>query len=117
MVNVVQQGINRISFDDSEVQPICVEQGMINNPDLPLVVQLDIANFGVRKVLVDNGSSANIIFADTLNKMDLKPEGLRNVTMSPRNYNLWLLTVRLTIQYSWADLESMPSRRSHQHYI
>ena len=82
MVNAVQQGINHISFDDSEVPPIYVGQAMINNPDLPLVVQLDIANFGVRKVLVDNGSSANIIFADTLNKMDLKPEGLRNVTTS-----------------------------------
>ena len=82
MVNAVQQRINRISFDDSEVPPICVGQGMINNPDLPLVVQLDIANFGVRKVLMDNRSSANIIFADTLNKMDLKPEGLRNVTTS-----------------------------------
>ncbi|KAL2236255.1 UNVERIFIED_CONTAM: Retrovirus-related Pol polyprotein from transposon opus [Sesamum indicum] len=38
----------------------------------PMVVKLDIANFAVHKVLVDNGSSADIILKDVLEKMGLE---------------------------------------------
>ena len=90
-------------------------------------------------MLVDNGSSANIIFADTLNKMDLKPKGLRNVTTSLlgfgggevrplgsvylavsmgrvpcRVYNSWLLTAPLITRYSRAGPESILSKQSLQ---
>lgn len=37
----------------------------------PLTVQLDISDQDVRKVLVDNGSSADIIFRNTLDRMIL----------------------------------------------
>ncbi|KAL2227023.1 UNVERIFIED_CONTAM: Retrovirus-related Pol polyprotein from transposon [Sesamum indicum] len=44
----------------------------------PMVIRMDIANFTVQKVLIDNGSSADIIFKEVLNKM-----GLDNVRMEP----------------------------------
>ncbi|KAL2247814.1 UNVERIFIED_CONTAM: hypothetical protein Sindi_2633700 [Sesamum indicum] len=36
-----------------------------------MVIKMDIANFSVHKVLVDNGSSVDIILMEVLNKMDL----------------------------------------------
>ncbi|KAL2232853.1 UNVERIFIED_CONTAM: hypothetical protein Sindi_1465300 [Sesamum indicum] len=44
----------------------------------PMVIRMDIANFTVHKVLVDNGSSTDIIFKEVLNKM-----GLDNIRMEP----------------------------------
>ncbi|KAL0400700.1 UNVERIFIED_CONTAM: hypothetical protein Slati_4099900 [Sesamum latifolium] len=44
----------------------------------PMVVKLDIVNFTVHKVLVDNGSSADIIFKDVLKMM-----GLEDANLSP----------------------------------
>ncbi|XP_074370871.1 uncharacterized protein LOC141712011 [Apium graveolens] len=43
------------------------------NPDhnLALVVTLDVANNEVKRILIDNGSSANIVFEHTLNRMEL----------------------------------------------
>lgn len=38
----------------------------------PLTVQLDISDQDVKKVLIDNGSSADIIFRHTLDRMILK---------------------------------------------
>ncbi|KAL0449612.1 UNVERIFIED_CONTAM: hypothetical protein Slati_1517600 [Sesamum latifolium] len=46
--------------------------------DDPMVIKLDIANFSVHKVLVDNGSSADIIFWDVIKWM-----GLENSKFSP----------------------------------
>ncbi|KAL0405360.1 UNVERIFIED_CONTAM: hypothetical protein Slati_3849900 [Sesamum latifolium] len=46
--------------------------------DDPMVIKLDIANFSVHKVLVDNGSSADIIFWDMIKRM-----GLENSKFSP----------------------------------
>ncbi|KAL2226260.1 UNVERIFIED_CONTAM: Retrovirus-related Pol polyprotein from transposon gypsy [Sesamum indicum] len=44
----------------------------------PMVIKLDIANFMVYKVLVDNGSSADITLKEVLTKM-----GLDNVKLAP----------------------------------
>ncbi|KAL2254676.1 UNVERIFIED_CONTAM: Retrovirus-related Pol polyprotein from transposon [Sesamum indicum] len=44
----------------------------------PMVIRMDIANFTVHKVLIDNGSSADIIFKEVLNKM-----GLDNIRLEP----------------------------------
>ncbi|KAL2232858.1 UNVERIFIED_CONTAM: Villin-5, partial [Sesamum indicum] len=44
----------------------------------PMVIRMDIANFTVHKVLIDNGSSADIIFKEVLSKM-----GLDNIKMEP----------------------------------
>ncbi|XP_011076537.1 uncharacterized protein LOC105160757 [Sesamum indicum] len=44
----------------------------------PMVIKMDIANYQIHKVLIDNGSSIDIIFSDVLRKMDLK-----NVRLKP----------------------------------
>ena len=44
----------------------------------PMVIKLDIANFTVHKVLVDSGSSADIIFKRMVDKM-----GLENARLEP----------------------------------
>ncbi|KAL2241784.1 UNVERIFIED_CONTAM: Retrovirus-related Pol polyprotein from transposon opus [Sesamum indicum] len=46
----------------------------------PMVIRMDIANFTVHKVLIDNGSSADIIFKRVLDKM-----GLDNVRLESAN--------------------------------
>ncbi|KAL2235215.1 UNVERIFIED_CONTAM: Retrovirus-related Pol polyprotein from transposon [Sesamum indicum] len=47
----------------------------------PMVIKMDIANFTVHKVLVDNESSADIIFREVLRKMDLDSVRLEPVKM------------------------------------
>ncbi|KAL0406623.1 UNVERIFIED_CONTAM: hypothetical protein Slati_3976200, partial [Sesamum latifolium] len=47
--------------------------------DDPIVIKLDIANFTVHKVLVDNGSSTDIIFREVLKKMVLEDANLSPV--------------------------------------
>ena len=47
--------------------------------DDPLVIRVVIANKTVHKVLVDNGSSADIIFASALDKMGIGREKLKPV--------------------------------------
>ncbi|KAL0419058.1 UNVERIFIED_CONTAM: hypothetical protein Sradi_1319300 [Sesamum radiatum] len=37
----------------------------------PMVIKMDITNFVVHKVLVDNGSSIDILFMDVLRKMEI----------------------------------------------
>ncbi|XP_020549795.1 uncharacterized protein LOC105162948 [Sesamum indicum] len=45
----------------------------------PMVIKMDIANYQVHKVLIDDGSSVDIIFSDVLRKMDLGNVKLRPV--------------------------------------
>ncbi|KAL0406547.1 UNVERIFIED_CONTAM: Retrovirus-related Pol polyprotein from transposon gypsy [Sesamum latifolium] len=47
--------------------------------DDPMVIKLDIANFEVHKVLIDNGSSTDIIFWDVLKRMNLENSNLSPV--------------------------------------
>ncbi|KAL0447288.1 UNVERIFIED_CONTAM: hypothetical protein Slati_1856700 [Sesamum latifolium] len=47
--------------------------------DDPMVIKLDIANFEVHRVLIDNGSSADIIFWDVLKWMNLENSNLSPV--------------------------------------
>ncbi|XP_011092665.1 uncharacterized protein LOC105172785 [Sesamum indicum] len=61
-----------ISFNNSDKSE---ENGEMNDP---MVVKLDIANFTVHKVLVDSGSSADIILKIVLDKM-----GLENIRLEP----------------------------------
>ena len=48
--------------------------GVDFNQDDPMVIRVIIANFEVRRVLVDQGSSANILFVDAFNKLGLSEE-------------------------------------------
>ncbi|KAL2228597.1 UNVERIFIED_CONTAM: hypothetical protein Sindi_1839400 [Sesamum indicum] len=61
-----------ISFDSSDRPEV---SGELNDP---MVVKLDIANFTVHKVLIDSGSSADIIFKSVVDKM-----GLENARLEP----------------------------------
>lgn len=46
-------------------------EGVDPNHKEPLVVTLDISNNEVRRMLVDNGSSKNILFKHTVDRMQL----------------------------------------------
>ncbi|KAL0303534.1 UNVERIFIED_CONTAM: Gag-Pol polyprotein [Sesamum radiatum] len=47
--------------------------------DDPMVIKLDIANFSVHKVLIDNGSLADIVFWDVIKRMGLESAQLQPV--------------------------------------
>ncbi|XP_074377626.1 uncharacterized protein LOC141719142 [Apium graveolens] len=47
-------------------------EGLDPDHNLALVVALDVANNEVKRILVDNGSSANIVFEHTHNRMELR---------------------------------------------
>ncbi|KAL8131254.1 hypothetical protein AgCh_007253 [Apium graveolens] len=46
-------------------------EGLDSDHNLALVVTLDVVNNEVKRILVDNGSSTNIVFEHTLNRMEL----------------------------------------------
>ncbi|XP_074323742.1 uncharacterized protein LOC141660654 [Apium graveolens] len=58
-----------------EDEPICFSYsdyvGLDPEHNLALVVTLDVTNNEVKRILVDNGSSANTVFEHTLNRMEL----------------------------------------------
>ena len=62
-----------ITFLDSDME------GRQHPHDDPLVVKAVIANKIVHRVLVDNGSSADIIFSSAFNKMGIQREKLESV--------------------------------------
>ncbi|KAL2248189.1 UNVERIFIED_CONTAM: Retrovirus-related Pol polyprotein from transposon [Sesamum indicum] len=62
-----------ISFNSSDR----LEDGGEQND--PMVVKLDIANFTVHKVLIDSGSSADIIFKNVVDRMGLENARLEHV--------------------------------------
>lgn len=65
------KGTNAITFDDSEIPPPTSGGGDLKDPDVPLVVSLVIATYKVNKVLVDTGSSFNVISKRTMEQMHL----------------------------------------------
>ena len=69
---------NTISFSDSDLE------GCQHPHDDPLVVPAIVANTTVHQVLIDNGSSADIIFASAFNKM-----GIGREKLEPVNTHLW----------------------------
>ena len=62
-----------ITFSDSDLE------GCQHPHDDPLVIRVIVANKTVHRVLVDNGSSADIIFASAFDKMDIGREKLNPV--------------------------------------
>ncbi|XP_059654529.1 uncharacterized protein LOC132301280 [Cornus florida] len=65
-----------ITFSDEDMKDVQQPH------DDPLVVTMMIANYNTRRILVDNGSSADIIFLDAFSKMKIGKEKLRP-TRSP----------------------------------
>ena len=62
-----------ITFSDSDLE------GCQHPHDDPLVIRAVMANKMVHRVLVDNGSSVDIIFASTFDKMGIEREKLEPV--------------------------------------
>ncbi|KAK6153353.1 hypothetical protein DH2020_012992 [Rehmannia glutinosa] len=60
-----------ITFTDEDLE------GIFTPRDDPMVVSLTIANYEVKRVLVDNGSSADILFYDAFEKMRIGRELLK----------------------------------------
>lgn len=76
----VMEKTNAITFDDSEVPVRILGEGRIEDADVPLVVRMDIANYKMIKILVDTGSSGNIILFSTLKQLSLENMALESVT-------------------------------------
>ena len=69
-----------IKFSDSDLE------GCQHPHDDPLVIRTVVANKTVHRVLVDNGSSADIIFASAFDKMDIGREKLDPVNTHLRGF-------------------------------
>ena len=69
-----------ITFSNSHIE------GCQHPHDDPLVIRVIIANKIVHRVLVDNGSSADIIFASAFDKMGIKRENIEPVNTHLRGF-------------------------------
>lgn len=85
-LNTTRCGINPLTFDESEAPPLCNGEGFSENPDVPLVIKARIAGCNVRKILVNTGSSANLIFSSTLENMEIEPRGVRPVVIGLKGF-------------------------------
>ena len=70
-----------IRFSDSDLE------GCQHPHDDPLVIRAIVANKTIHRVLVDNGSSADIIFASALDKMGIGREKLEPVSTHLRGFS------------------------------
>ena len=70
-----------ITFSDSDLE------GCQHPHDDPLVIRAVVANKTIHRVLVDNGSSANIIFASAFDKIDIGREKLEPVSTHLRGFS------------------------------
>ena len=72
---------NTITFSDSYLE------GCQHPHDDPLVVRAIVANTTVHRVLIDNGSSTDIIFASAFDKMGFRRENLDPVNTHLRGFS------------------------------
>ena len=70
-----------ITFSDSDME------GCQHPHDDPLVVRAVVANKTVHRVLIDNGSSADIIFSSAFDKMGIRREKLEPVNTHLRVFS------------------------------
>ena len=70
-----------VTFSNSDLE------GCQHPHDDPLVVRAIVANTTVHRVLIDNGSSADIIFASAFNKMGIRRENLEPVNTHLRGFS------------------------------
>ncbi|KAK2997736.1 hypothetical protein RJ639_024902 [Escallonia herrerae] len=62
-----------ISFSDDDVGDTRIPH------EDPLVVTLRVGNFDMKRILVDNGSSAEVLFYEAFQKMNIPPDRLRKI--------------------------------------
>ena len=72
---------NTITFSDSDLE------GCQHPHDDPLVVRAIVSNTTVHRVLIDNGSSADIIFASAFDKMGIGREKVEPVSTHLREFS------------------------------
>ena len=70
-----------ITFSDLDLE------GCQHPHDDPLVIRAVVANKTIHRVLVDNGSSVDIIFASAFDKMGIGREKLEPVNTHPRGFS------------------------------
>ena len=70
-----------IMFSDSDLE------GCQHPHDDPLVIRVVVDNKTIHRVLVDNGSSADIIFASAFDKMGIEKEKLEPVNTYLRGFS------------------------------
>ena len=70
-----------ITFSDSDLE------GCQHPHDDPLVVRAVVANKTVHRVLIDNRSSADIIFASAFDKMEIEREKLEPINTHMRGFS------------------------------
>ena len=70
-----------ITFSDSDLE------GWQHPHDDPLVIRAVVANKTIHRVLVDNGSSADIIFASAFDKMGIRREKLEPISTHLRGFS------------------------------
>ena len=70
-----------ITFSDSDLE------GCQHPHDDPLVIRVVVANKTIHLVLVDNGSSADIIFASAFDKLGIGREKLELVSTHLRGFS------------------------------
>ena len=70
-----------ITFSDSDLE------GCQHPHDDPLVIRAVVANKTVHRVLIDNGSSADIIFASAFDKMGIGRERMKPVSTHLRGFS------------------------------
>ena len=73
-VSILPQLDTTITFSDSDLE------GCQHPHDDPLVIRAIVANKTIHRVLVDNGSSADIIFASAFDKIGIGREKLEPVS-------------------------------------
>ena len=70
-----------ITFSDADLE------GCQHPPDDPLVIRSVVANKTIHRALIDNGSSADIIFAFTFNKMGIGRDNLKPMNAHLRGFS------------------------------
>ncbi|XP_041026886.1 uncharacterized protein LOC121267075 [Juglans microcarpa x Juglans regia] len=69
-----------ITFDERDAK------GILHPHDDALVVMMQVANFRTQRILIDNGSSADILFRDAFIKMSINPDRLRPALMPLKGF-------------------------------
>ncbi|KAK3041765.1 hypothetical protein RJ639_000281 [Escallonia herrerae] len=83
-----------ISFSDDDLK-------VVKTPhDDPLVVTIKARNFDVKRVLIDNGSSAKVLFYDAFKKMNIPTNYLRKMDMPLCGFSNHPITVEGIIALS-----------------